>query len=72
MATVCRRRHPALAAGMPDKASDPLLDRLSKTLEKDVEQRETMIKKIKVVFGAWAVAHAVGGSSVCVCCCGRK
>ncbi|KAI3436848.1 hypothetical protein D9Q98_006258 [Chlorella vulgaris] len=37
---------------MPDKASDPLLAQLSKTLEKDEEQREAMIKKIKgiVVF----------------------
>jgi hypothetical protein len=33
---------------MPDKASDPLLAQLSKTLEKDEEQREAMIKKIKV------------------------
>ncbi len=36
------------AGAMPDKASDPLLAQLSKTLEKDEEQREAMIKKIKV------------------------
>jgi hypothetical protein len=41
---------------MPDKASDPLLSQLAQTLEKDSEQREDLIKRIKVcrrVFGVW-------------------
>ena len=33
---------------MPDKASDPLLAQLAQTLEKDGEQREDLIKRIKV------------------------
>jgi hypothetical protein len=39
---------------MPDKASDPLLAQLAQTLEKDSEQREDLIKRIKVCWrGVW-------------------